>query len=78
MKLENHILYYKPTCPYCVRVIDFMQQNNIECELRNTLDSAARDELVAINGKTQVPCLVIEGRPMLESSDIIAYFSSLA
>jgi glutaredoxin len=77
MKLENHILYYKPTCPYCVRVTAFMEQNGIECKMRNTLDSAARDELVAINGKTQVPCLVIEGKPMLESSDIIAYFSSL-
>jgi glutaredoxin len=78
MKLENHILYYKPTCPYCVRVTNYMKQNGLECEMRNTLDADACAELVDINGKTQVPCLVINGEPMLESSDIIAYLATKA
>jgi glutaredoxin len=77
VKLENHVLYYKPTCPFCVRVTNFMEDAGIECEMKNTLDADARAELVAINGRTQVPCLVIDGEPMLESADIIAYFSSL-
>jgi glutaredoxin len=73
MTLDNHILYYKPTCPFCVRVTNFMEQNGLCCEMRNTLEPPARDELEALTGGTQVPCLVIDGRPMLESADIIAY-----
>ncbi len=71
--LENHILYYKPTCPYCVKVLRFMQGAGIECEMRNTLEPGIAEELIAIGGKRQVPCLVIDGQALYESDDIIAY-----
>jgi glutathione S-transferase len=35
-----------------------------------------RDELIALTGSTQVPCLVINGRPLLESADIVAWLKS--
>ena len=31
------------------------------------------DELLELNGRTQVPCLTIDGKPMLESDDINAF-----
>ncbi len=31
------------------------------------------DDLEKLNGTRQVPCLVIDGKPMLESMDIIAF-----
>ena len=38
------------------------------------LFSIVREELGRINGgNTQVPCLIVDGKPMLESLDIIAF-----
>lgn len=70
-------LYYKPTCPYCLKVMAYMQDQDIEMEMRNTMEPGVIDGLVALTGKTQVPCLVINGEPMLESDDIIAYLHGL-
>ena len=75
--LENHILYYKPTCPYCVKVMRFMDFAGITCEMRNTLEPGIAEELIAIGGKRQVPCLVIDGTALYESDDIIAYLRAL-
>ena len=33
-----------------------------------------REELIKIGGKTQVPCLVIDGKALYESLDIIEWF----
>lgn len=71
------ILYYKPTCPYCRKVLAFMEQQDITLEMRNTLEPGVIDELYALIGKSQVPCLVIDGTPMLESDDIIEYLHGL-
>ncbi len=78
-KLENHVLYWRPTCPFCVRVVNYLDEHGIECDMRNVLeDPTAYDDLVAIGGKRQIPCLVIEGRALYESSDIIEYCARLA
>lgn len=71
--LENLTLFYKPTCPYCMKVLAYMQEQDIACEMKNTLEPGVSDELMAIGGKKQVPCLIIDGQPMYESDDIIAY-----
>ena len=34
-------------------------------------DSNATTELIQIGGKTQVPCLIIDGQALYESDDII-------
>lgn len=78
MKLENEILYYKPPCPYCQKVLAYMKRAGIECEMRNILEGGLRDELVKIGGKGQVPCLVINGEAMYESDDLIAYMKEKA
>lgn len=36
-------------------------------------DTEAEQALIAIGGKRQVPCLFIDGKPLYESSDIIAW-----
>ncbi len=71
------ILYYKPTCPYCRKVMAYMQDQDIEIEMRNTQEPGVVDDLYALNGRSQVPCLVINGEPMLESDDIIAYLHGI-
>lgn len=71
-------LYYYDSCPYCQKVLRAMRKLGIENEiqLKNILVSneAART-LVAVGGKRQVPCLFIDGVPMYESDDIVAWLT---
>ncbi len=74
---ENLVLYMKPTCPFCQKVLAYMQDQDIACEMKNTLEPGVAEELIAIGGKKQVPCLIIDGSPMYESDDIIQYLHGL-
>lgn len=66
-------LYYQPTCPYCIKVMKFMEQNNISLEMRSTFEPQNRDFLIQNGGMNQVPCLFIGDKPLYESDDIIQY-----
>lgn len=76
--LSHHLLYYKKACPYCQKVLRFMEENKITLDTRDTLQPGNQDDLVRIGGKKQVPCLVVEGKPLYESDDIIAYLKQKA
>lgn len=73
MNFGDCTLYYKDTCPFCKRVLRFMEKMDVTCEMKDTTNSKNFDELLNIGGKTQVPCMVIAGKPMYESMDIINY-----
>ena len=77
MNLDNSTLYYSDTCPFCKRVLRFMEKNDIKCEMKSTDMDQNREELIKIGGKKQVPCLVTGGKPMYESMDIISHLNSL-
>jgi glutaredoxin 3 len=67
-------LYYKPTCPFCQRVLQMAENFNVTLELKDVSeDEAALAELLEKGGKQQVPFLVDQERnvAMYESSDII-------
>ena len=66
-------LYYKPECPFCKKVLSFMEKNDIELELKNIHDEENKKFLVEKGGMTQVPCLFIDGKAMYESDDIIEF-----
>ncbi|MFW6237836.1 MAG: glutaredoxin family protein [Halanaerobiales bacterium] len=68
-------LYYIDTCPYCQRVLNYLKKNNInEIELKNiNKDDQAEDELIDKGGKNQVPCLMIDDRPLFESRNIVEW-----
>ncbi len=73
MKLE---LFYFESCPFCQIVLREIQNLNIESNIDKLNihdDPSALERLVNMNGKRQVPCLVIDGKPMLESSQIIEF-----
>ncbi len=76
--LEDHTLYYKKSCPYCQKVLRFMQDNKINLDMRDTLQPGNQNDLIHIGGKKQGPCLVIGSKPMYESDDIIAYLRGKA
>lgn len=67
-------LFYRPTCGYCIKVLRFASENNMSIPLRDvSQNSKNREELITIAGKTQVPCLVVNGEPLHESDDIIEW-----
>jgi glutaredoxin len=62
-------------CPYCQKVRDYLAKENITVPMKDIYENPAnRDELIKIGGKAQVPCLVIDGKALYESSDIIEWF----
>lgn len=73
--MSELVLYYMPTCPYCLKVMHYLQSAGIEVPMKNISENSAnRQELLQIGGKTQVPCLVIDGKVLYESNDIITWF----
>lgn len=72
----NLHLYHRWTCPHSAKVRNYIIENDLTSRIQfHELDEevGAINELRKITGKEQVPCLVIEGKPMLESSDIIQW-----
>lgn len=71
--MEKLTLYYMPSCPYCQRVLQFMENRGINIELRDTCQPEHKAYLLENGKKAQVPCLFIDDQPLFESSDIISY-----
>jgi glutaredoxin len=67
------ILYHRETCPFCLRVRKWIQKKGIAVPLKDITDPRYRQELVKTGGQQQVPCLVIDGKALYESDDIIAW-----
>ena len=75
MKLE---LFKYDSCPYCQRVMRAIEQmGRTDVEMRDIRENESdRARLVEVGGKQQVPCLFIDGKPMYESADIIAWLQA--
>lgn len=75
MKLD---LYMFPGCPFCRRVlaaIDAAGRTDVTLhDIHKHNDD--RRTLVETGGKEQVPCLFIDGEPLYESLDIIAWLEA--
>ena len=69
-KLE---LYFFPECPYCQIVLEALEETNLKDKVSyyNTRqDPQRREKLINDTGRSTVPCLYIDGKPMHESRDI--------
>ena len=69
------ILYHFSGCPYCLQVSEAIDRLKVpDVEYRDILDHPPyKEELIRVNGSRQVPCLVIDGTPMLESEEIVTF-----
>ena len=69
-------LYHFESCPYCRKVRNYIDQIGVRSQIKFhdiMADPASAEKLQKINDDDQVPCLVIDGKPMLESDEIIAW-----
>lgn len=69
-------LYYKPTCPFCQRVLGEAEALGVKFNLKDiSADETIANELIERGGKRMVPYLVDEVRSveMYESGDIVNY-----
>lgn len=71
-------LYMKPGCPFCGKVLQWLDDHGVQAELRDiTAAEEVAAELEEKGGKRQVPFLVDEGCGMsfYESDAIVAHLS---
>ena len=56
-------VYSTKTCPYCVRLKDYLTAKGIAYQNFDIAqDDAARDEMVKISGQMGVPVIAIDGK----------------
>ena len=73
-------LFILETCPYCQKVLNFLEDKDIEYRLINIANKESEESLIKIGGKRQVPFLIDNKRniQMYESDDIIEYLKTIA
>ncbi|AUN97003.1 glutaredoxin [Bacteriovorax stolpii] len=77
MKAPELDFYYFDSCPYCQRVINVINKHKIKVNWIDIYeDLNALQKLIQITGRKTVPCLFIDGDPMHESSDIMAWLEA--
>ena len=70
-------LYYMDYCPFCDKVINYINNNDLEIELKNINIKENYDELISKGGLDQVPMLLIYGKPLYESEEIIKFLKGI-
>lgn len=68
-------LYISETCPYCRKVMDYLEANNIKYNKMDITEPENLNMLIKLGGKKQVPFLDDKEKDitMYESDDIIKY-----
>ncbi|MBB6521468.1 glutaredoxin family protein [Pseudoteredinibacter isoporae] len=76
-------LYQQSLCPYCIKTRKAIKRLDLKITMKDVgFSGKVRQELIKGGGKSQVPCLRIEGKNqatqwLYESADIIRYLESL-
>ena len=62
--MANTVMVYStPTCPYCIRVKQFLKDNNISYEdIDVSSDQAKAEEMTSKSGQIGVPVIDINGQ----------------
>ena len=72
-------LFMLESCPYCRKVITFLDEKGVKYNKVDITDKASEEALIKLGGKRQVPFLVDSDRniQMYESDDIIEYIQTV-
>lgn len=61
--MKNIKVYSTPTCPWCIRLKQFLSENNVAFEnIDVSSDQAAGEEMMRKSGQMGVPVLDIDGQ----------------
>ncbi len=78
-KASKIILYHKPNCPYCKKVISYLEKIHKTIPMVDLQKHPEKkSDLIRIGGKMQVPCLIIQGKAMYESEQILKWIKEHA
>lgn len=72
------VLYVRSNCMFSTNAAAAVNNLHLagDIPVRNVSDdSQALDDLVAVAGKGQAPCLVVGGKPMHEAAEIVSYLA---
>jgi glutaredoxin len=72
-------MYIRDNCMFSRWALYARKNLGLDIPVRNvSQDEAAKADLIAVGGKAQAPCLVVDGQAMYESNDIIAFLTAKA
>jgi glutaredoxin 3 len=80
-RVRELVLYKYDSCPYCRRVQTHIDALGLadQVKLRDTMmEPGVRGDLASATGRTQVPCLFVDGVALFESADINAWLDAYA
>ena len=70
-------LYVRDGCMFSRWALYAHKNLGLDIPVRNvSQDEAAKADLIAVGGKAQAPCLVVDGEALYESKDIIEYLTA--
>lgn len=75
MQLE---LYHVVSCPFSALVRDYIEKNGLKGRIayhETDEDPKAAERLAELTGGKQVPCLIVDGKPLLESKEIVTFLA---
>ena len=72
-------LFILETCPYCKKVLSFLENQHIKYKEIDITKKENEEALIRIGGKRQVPFLIDTERniQMYESDDIVEYLKTI-
>lgn len=72
------VLYYRPSCLYCKKIEHYLKKEKKwdAFQKKDIRNQSAIAELIQKGGKRQVPCLMINGKAMYESNDILNWLKA--
>ena len=67
-------IYTQPWCPYCSRAVDLFQQKNVAfTEIAAPHGTSEREDAIRRSGgRTSVPQIFVDGRPIGGCDDLVA------
>ena len=68
-------LFFMNSCPYCQKVIRFIEKNNILVDRMEIAIPTNKEMLIELGGHDQVPALLVDEKMIYESDDIIKFLA---
>jgi glutaredoxin-like YruB-family protein len=66
MTVKDVIVYSTPTCPYCVRVKEYLTKKGVAYrDVNVAVDRAAAHEMVQKSGQMGVPVIVVDDKVVI-------------